>query len=408
MVFIVFFVLIGKNYTHTWFDPLRIYLLTAAFTAVVPVFLYAIGNIDFNLFAYFTLAQLVFWLAFIIPAKKKLILSKKILTNEKRIASILYVIFFSVYVISVGLTYILLGIPLFKESRLDTYSGSGIGILERMIPFCQIYCIFYSFYLWKNSTGLFNSKRIITIFSFFLFAVVGILSGSRSSFYIFLFIYWGYCYYYTRDVQKLSRYYKFFIIGIAISLLSFSLQSGSYNLLGSLSSFGLRAISSGDNYYMALPNDMWKQVETGPWFNHLFYGLLGPVKIIGGSNAPPPPIGFQLTWLVNPTIYGQSTGPLSSPALLGFLYFGWGGIVFSIIIGIFVSLVIFRLPAILPKGIISSILCTYIYIQMLSFIGDPTLGMAYLFDMLFNIFILVLLILLINRPSRKSYHQVPV
>ncbi|MGZ3756560.1 MAG: O-antigen polymerase [Mucilaginibacter sp.] len=400
VLFILFFVYIGKNYTHTWFDPLRLYLLSAAFTAVVPVFLYVTDSIGFNIAAYFTLAQLFFWLAFLLTAKRKLPLSRNNLTNEKAVAFILYLAFLILYFISIGLSYILLGIPIFKESRLDTYTGSGLGILERLMPFFQIYCIFYSFYLWRNSSG-FSKKRILTILSFCLFVVTGILSGSRSSFFIFLFVFWGYSYYYIRDTTAIKKNYKFIIWGIIVSLVTFSVQSGTYNILASMSSFGLRAISSGDNYYMALPNDMYKQVETGPWFNHLFYGLLGPLHIISGDGMPPP-IGFQLTWLVNPSLYGQSTGPLSSPALLGFVYFRWGGLIFSAILGLFVSLVIFRLPTLLPKGIISSVLSTYIYIEMLSFIGDPCLGMAYLFDIMLNFTFLLMLILLINKLSEEK------
>ena len=399
-LFVVLYIYIGKNYTHTWFDPLRLYLLSAAFTAVVPAFLYATDTIDFNIAAYFTLAQILFWLIFLLFAKKKLLLSRKTLTNEKNSAFILYLAFLTLYFVSICLSYMMLGIPIFKESRLDTYTGSGLGILERLMPFFQVYCIFYSFYLWKNSSG-FSNKRILTILSFFLFAITGVLSGSRSSFFIFLFVFWGYSYYYVRDTEAIKNKYKFIVLGIVISLATFSIQSGTYNILASMSSFGLRAISSGDNYYMALPNDMYKQVKTGPWFNHLFYGLLGPLHIING-NGMPPPIGFQLTWLVNPSLYGQSTGPLSSPALLGYVYFGWGGLLFSAVMGMFVSLVIFRLPTLLPKGIISSILSTYIYIEMLSFIGDPCLGMAFLFDIILNSTILIMLILLINKVSQQG------
>ncbi|MDB5115748.1 MAG: hypothetical protein JWQ79_1240 [Mucilaginibacter sp.] len=399
-LFALFFVYIGKNFTHTWFDPLRICLISAVFSIVVPAFLYVVGSIDIDIAAYFVLAQLCFWIAFIIPAKKSIGFSTRRLTNEKDIAFVLYLLFLILYIISISLTYIILGIPIFMESRLDTFTGSGLGALERMMPFFQLYCVFYSFYLWKNSGGI-SIKRVITVLSFCLFVITGILSGSRSSFFIFLYVYWGYSYFYSRDTKLITRYYKFFIIGIIISLVTFSVQSGTYNILASLSSFGLRAISSGDNYYMALPNSMYKQVQTGPWFNNLFYGLLGPLHIISG-NGMPPPIGFQLTWLVNPALNGQSTGPLSSPALLGFLYFGWGGLIFSVIIGLFVSLAVFKLPTLLPKGIISSILSTYIYMEMLSFIGDPCLGMAYLFDITLNVVFLLVMILLINRFLEKT------
>jgi oligosaccharide repeat unit polymerase len=393
----IFFFFIGKRYTNTWLDPLRITLLSVVFTFVVPVFLYATKIIDFEITTYFVFAQFSFWMSFILFAKKKINFSKYQLVDEKKIAYIFFLIFLIIYIISISLTYLILGIPLLKESRLDTFTGSGLGILARIMPFSQIYCIFYSFYAWPKFKK-YGFNKLLVIFSFFIFLTTGILSGSRSSFFIFLFIYWGYCYFYLNNTNKITKNYKYLLVGLVISIFSFVLKSDTTDILTGLSSFGLRVISSGDNYYMALPNDIWKQVQTGPWFQHLFNGLFGPLRIIN-SGLVPPPVGFQLTWLVNPSLVGQSTGPLSSPALLGFLYFRWGGIVFAFILGAFVSILIYRLPSILPKGILSSIFFTYLYIQIPSFIQDAALGMSILFDVFLNLFILVFLISIILKFS---------
>ena len=158
----------------------------------------------------------------------------------------------------------------------------------------------------------------------------------------------------------------------------------------------LRVVSSGDNYYMALPNDTWKNVTTGPWYSHLFLGLLGPLRIISAVTVPPP-IGYQLVWLVNPTLDGLATGPLSSPSLLGLLYFNWGGVIFSFLMGYFVSFCIYSLPRFIPNGLLSAIFATYFYIQMLSFVQDACLGMNYLFDSILNLIIFLVLIILVFR-----------
>jgi oligosaccharide repeat unit polymerase len=398
-----FFLFIGKKYTSSWLDPLRINLLIIVFTAVVPLFLFATGTIKFELTLYFILAQLAFWVGYIIFAKKQITFSKTTLINEEKTAYILYIIFLIVYIILISLTYILLGIPLFMASRLEVYSGSGLGIFARIMPFAQIYCIFYSFYSWKNLKR-FSLKKIVVIFSFLIFLTTGILSGSRSSFFIFLFVYWGYCYFFLANASLVNKYYKFLLLGLVFSIFSFVLKSDGYEILTGLTGFGLRAISSGDNYFMALPNDIWKSVDTGPWFNHLFSGLLGPLRIINTSLVPPP-VGYQLSWAVNPSLDGLATGPLSSPALLGFLYFRWGGIVFSFIIGLLISITIYKVPTIMPKGLLSSIFCCYMYMQMLTFIQDSSLGMSYLFDTILNFCILIILIniilKLLNRDNVK-------
>ena len=389
------YIYIGQRYTHTWADPLRFNLLTNVFVTAVPVFLFIKGFISIETGIYFLIAQSVFWVAFIIPATKYINFSKKVLINETEIAYWLYIIFLFLYVLSISITYIVLGIPLFRESRLDTYTNTGLGILGRMLPFLQIYCIFYSFYLWRSVKKL-SLNKLIVIFSFILFFVTGILSGSRSSIFIFIFTYWAFCYFYLRNTGIIAKYYKFLFIGIGISIMTFTLKADSKDMYTGLISFLSRVISSGDTYYMAFPNDVWKQIQTGPWFNHLFYGFFGPLRLISGEGMPPA-VGFQLTWIVNPSLYGQSTGPLSSPQLLGLLYFGWGGIFFSFIMGLFVSIMIYRIPSLLPKGLISSIVATYLYFQASALILDSCLGMASLFDTILNLIILFLTIFLINK-----------
>jgi oligosaccharide repeat unit polymerase len=388
----LFFVYFGKKYTHTWLDPLRITLLSITFTAVVPLFLFSTGQIDLGITLYFAFAQIAFWIGYLIPAQKQIIFSKRVITDEKKVTYILFVIFFITYLILTLISYILLGIPLFKESRLETYAGSGLGIFARILPFVQCYCIFYSYFIWKKlKRGSLN--KLIIVFSFTVFLITGILSGSRSSFFIFLFIYWGYCYFYLKNINQIARYYKFLALGILISIFSFVIKSESFGTLDGILGFGLRVISSGDNYFMALPNNVWETVVTGPWYTHLFNGLLGPLRIIN-SAAGPPPVGYQIAWAVNPTLDGIATGPLSSPALLGFLYFDWGGIMFSFLLGLFVSLLIYKLPRLLPTGLLTSIFFTYFYMQMLSFVQDATLGMAYLFDSILNFFIFLMFIFL--------------
>lgn len=379
-----FYYKISAKYTYTWFDPLRFTIITNVFSSTVILFLYFTENIAVDVFWHFIISITIFWLALTIFARQTPIYSSKIVINEGKLALILFSLFFALFISFTGATYALLGIPLFSDSRLETYAGSGMGVLGRMIPFFMVYCIFYIIYIWKHSSKL-SLKRWLVVLPIVTFAVTGVLSGSRSSVLIFVFVIWGYFHFYERDTSKLKKYYKVvFLVILGSIFVSFSMKFGSANFIGIGEKFILRAISSGDNYYMALPNNIWEQVETGPWLKHLFYGLLGPLRIIGGDFMPPP-VGYQLTWLVNPHLYGLATGPLSSPSLLGFIYFGWGGLFFSFVTGLFCSYAIFRLPYLFPRGIISSSLSIYIYLNMITFIGDVCLGMGYLFDTILNL-----------------------
>ncbi len=389
---------VTKDYIKTWFDPLAIATITNVFTSAVVIFLYLTNDIDFEMFLHFVMSISIFWFSLTIFAKKLPTYSELKIINFDRFHFPLFILFFALFVSFTGATYAILGIPLLAESRLDIYAGSGMGVFGRMIPFFVVYCLFYVFNLWGKGSK-FSVSKLVVLFVILTFVIEGILSGSRSSFKHLIFTYWGYCHFYKRDTSKLKKYYGLFIILILLSLLSFSLKSDSFSIFDSFSQFILRIISSGDTYYMALPNNIWLNLETGPWYEHLFYGLLGPLRIISSV----PPLGYQMNWLINPSIHGVSTGPLSSPAFLGFMYFGWGGVVFSLAFGLLCSYGIFKLPYIFPKGILTSSISAYVYFNMLSFVGDVCLGMGYLFDTILNIvftFIIILIFLLILNSKK--------
>jgi hypothetical protein len=357
--------------------------------------LYSAGQIEWEIALYFAIAQITFWIAFLIPIQEQISFSDRVVIDENRVADYLFAFFLIVYFTLTIISYSIFGIPLWKESRLETYAGSGLGIFARILPFAQVYCIFYSYFIWKK-LNKFGLKKFIVMLSFIFFLITGILSGSRSSFFIFLFVFWGYHYFYLRNVYRIKEYYKFLVLGLIISVFSFVIKSETLGIFDGLFGFALRVVSSGDNYYMALPNNVWEDVVTGQWYNHLFLGLLGPLRIISAVSAPPP-VGYQLVWILNPSIDGLATGPLSSPALLGWLYFRWGGIVFSFLLGFFVSCCIYKIPRLIPNGLLSSIFITYFYMQMLSFIQDATLGMTFLFDSILNFVMFVTLIICIFR-----------
>ncbi len=389
----LFYWYIGAQYTHTWFDPMRIAMITNVFMATAFVFLYLAGSIDTNIFLYFVLAEIIFWIGFKLGFKPNTkVAQKKTLIGEKKIAFCLFWIFLFLYIVCTLLVYSLLGIPIFQESRLDTFTGSGgLGLIGRMIPFFKIYCIFYIYYL-LNKRPSFSIKMIAYI-SLAIFLVTGILTGSRSSFIIFITVFWGYSYFYRQNISSFKKYYKYFGVFLIVTLFTFGFQSGDLGLMNSFSLFSARMILSGDNYMMALPNDIWKQVFTNGWFTDFFYGLLGPARIMSGEGIQPP-IGYQLTWILYPKLYGLSSGPLSSPSLLGLVYFGWGGLAFVFIIGSFTGFMFYLINHVLPKGVISSIVKIYLTINLITFIFDPRLAMGYLFDSIVNILFLCILILI--------------
>lgn len=393
LMFVIFvFSRLWRKYTHTWFDPLRFQMLISAFAVTIPIFLYVTNVIGTVLFTYIIIAETAFWLGFIILAKEKILFSKRTLKNEESIGLFLFIVSFICYVSFTLITYVQLGIPLFAESRLSTYIGSGLGFMSRMNGFFSIYILVYSFY-YLNKEQMRLRLKLLFVFSILIITIAGVLSGSRSSFLTILFAYWGYRYLFTPNLSNINKYYKYIVVFIVISLVTFGLQANTKDIIYVFQLFFERVVANGDTFWMSLPNDVWKNVEIKNTFDHLFLGLLGPLRIIDEAKTSPP-IGFQLFWDINPTLAGQMFGPLSRASILGLIYFNWGGIFFSFFIGLFISIIIYRLPFFIPQGVISKILYFYIYTQSLVFISDVSLGMNYAFNTLFNLcFVLIFIVI---------------
>jgi len=391
---------IGGKYTRGWIDPLRYVLIFVTFANAVPLFLFWIDEIPAIFFYYFAFSETLFWFGFVLLAKKEITLSKIIIIDEKRISLILYYTIFFLYTAFTLFTYLKFGIPIFSESRLTTLEGSGgFGILARFNNYFIIYILMYSYYRFDQRVSIL--KNILPLISFLTIAITGVLSGSRGSFLIFIYAYFGYQYFFKEKVpslKKITRYIPI-IIGGAIIVLLLN-QSGSKSLLTAFLDLGYRFIGTGDVYWMAYPNDVMSNVHLGNSFEYLFSGILGPLRLIDNTQISPP-VGAQLNWYLNPSIYGVMIGPNARPPVLGYVLFGWFGLLFSFILGLFVSFSLFRLPGIFPKGFITSTFVLYIYLAVQNFIGDPPLGMTYLFDVSINFVFLVVLVFVLQTFKNK-------
>jgi len=382
---------IGVKFTRGWIDPLLYILIFVAFANAVPLFLFFINEIPSIFFYYFVCAETLFWFGFILLAKKEITLSKVRIIGEKKISSILYYFIFFLYTTFTLFTYFKFGIPIFAESRLTTMEGSGgFGILSRFNNYFIIYILMYSYFRFDQKRSIL--KNIVPLFSFLTIAITGILSGSRGSFLIFIYTYFGYQYFFKSNVPSLKSITKYIpiVIGGAIIILLLT-QSGSKSFSSAFFDLGYRFICTGDVYWMAYPNNAMSNVHLGSSFKYLFSGMLGPLRLIDNTQIPPP-LGAQLNWYLNPSIYGIMAGPNARPPVLGYVLFGWFGLFFSFFLGLFVSFLLFRLPRILPKGLITSTFVLYLYLSVQNFIGDPPLGMTYLFDISINLIVLIVLI----------------
>ncbi len=391
--------LVARRVTNSWFDPFRIGFVFVAFANAVPVFLFLINKIAFNDFIYFFFAETSFWIGFLLFSKKNVVFAEKRFVNERKLAYIVFLIFLVLYLIFTGLIYYLRGIPLLMKSRLDLFKDSGgLAILGRVSFFFQIYCLIYGFYLWSITNERIN--KVIVLFSVCLFILTSILSGSKSNFLYLLYSFWGYNKFYKNRNIDGKKYYKYFIPAFVVGIIVIVIQTHS-NVTDGILSFCTRFISDGDIYWMSYPNQAYKKVIINDWFANFFQGFFGPMRLIDYSKAGTI-LGYQIEWIIYPYLKGFSAGPNSRLPVLGYIYFGWGGLIFSFLNGLFLSIISFKIASFFPKGIFSTIIFSYIYMLIFSMSGDAVSGMSNLFNILFNCVFLFFTIFIVSLFISKS------
>lgn len=382
---------IAKYYTHSWLDPLRYALFTVPLANSVPLFLFYMNEISPHLFYYTLSAEILFWVGFLIPSKRSITFSKVYISEDAVTIRILFFMIFILYVISYIFTYTMFGIPIFLESRLITYFGSGgFGALGRINSFFEVFILIYCY--WQLSTSSSFKTKVIYFVPFILIAIIGILSGSRSSAMTFFVCFFGYSHFYARKKINDSRFIKYFPIILVGALAVLIIKNGG-NILAALLAVVIRLVATGDCYYMGYPNDIINLVDTGNSTLFLASNILAPLRIIDISTIASP-VGVQLTSILFPNLDGLFVGPNARPPILGYVLFGGMGMLFTFITGFMTSCILFRLPSIFPRGFVPSVVLFYIYMVSIRFIGDPTFGIASLFDVALNILVLMFLIVI--------------
>jgi len=394
---------IGKIYSQSWIDPLRISLVFVSFANAVPTFLFFVGEIKSYLFYFFICSETSFWIGFIILASSKIKLSQRRVFDDKKLNKHLFILLFIIYLVFTFITYSRFGLPIFNESRIATYQDSGgYGIFARISPFISNFLLMYCFYQLDRDNKLHNKfNKLISVIVFLSIAITGILSGSKSAFLGFVFAYFGYNSYYKEKEFNFKKNIKYIpiILSGAFAVIWVS-GNGEQSIFTVLDDFFLRMISTGDCYYMSYPNEIINDLVAGNSELFLFSNLLAPMRLLDPSTIPKP-LGVQIAWIVYPNLEGLFVGPNSRHEIVGYVLYGFGGgIMFSFIIGILTSFLMFRLPSLLPKSFINSTIITFIYISSVIFITDVTAGIAIIFDIMLNTSILMILILII-----KSFHN---
>jgi oligosaccharide repeat unit polymerase len=411
-IFLHYFIF--RSQIKSLLDPYFLAIVSSVFCLTDVFLLYFTDSISFYLFLSYLLTQFGFFLGlYFFKVKKKVYISDKINVEKNKRNSLIAFYFFSfVYLISQCIIYKLKGIPLFMESRLETFaSGGGTGVLGRISDVCSIFSLYAFFLVIKIDKFRISEvpKYIILLMIFTTF----FLSGSKSSFLIVFSVFWcfiifaqikggNYLVYFRllKNNLKLILIISFIVVFFIIYVQSLNPTITSDNSLNPVLALCLRFVHSGDIYWYAYPNNVYLKIKSDQWFAALFNDTLGLLRVRDWSTLPEA-IGITFKNIHHPSDVPQ--GPNARHNVFGLIYYGFfGSVVFSFGIGVVLSFIRNKLPYILRADIFGGATFTYLMCRGASIDSDPMLTVTYFNNIIFILPVFYILYLMLIEFLRTN------
>lgn len=401
--------LIFRSQVKSILDPYFLAVISSIFCFTIVFLLFFTSNISLYLFLSYVLTQIGFFLGLYTFRVKSInnVITKTNSKSNKYSSIIAFYFFSSVYIISQCLIYKLKGIPLFMESRLETFaSGGGAGVLGRISDVSSIFSI-YAFFL-VVKIDKFRTSEIPKYLILLLIFITFFLSGSKSSFLIVFSVFWCYIIFtkikggdylsYFRLIKRNIRLVVILslsVVFIIINVQSSNPNNESENALNPFLALCLRFLHSGDIFWYAYPNNVYSKISDNQWFAALFNDTLGLLRIQDWSKLPEA-IGITFKNIHHPSDILQ--GPNARHNVFGLIYYGFfGSIFFSYFLGVVLSFIRNKLPYILRENFFGGAVFTYLMCRGASIDGDPMLTITYFDNIVFILpFLYILYLLLIE------------
>jgi hypothetical protein len=386
--------LIFRPLVNSVVDPYFLSILSSIFSTSVVLILAYTRNISMQLFLSFVLTQLGFFIGlFTFRFRKEPNVSIRVNFKQNYNSHLIAFYFFSfIYLLSQGVIYVIKGIPLFMESRLETFTGGGgSGVFGRISDVSSVFSLYAFFLVVKiDRFRLVDGFKYLTLVLIF---ITLFLSGSKSSFLIVLYVFWCFIFFARVKGDNVSVYYQFFKKNIKIIILGglglvsviISIQSNSNGLdeigLNPIIALILRFIHSGDVYWYAYPNNVYLLVNGERWFAALFTDTLGLLRLIEWDQLPEA-IGITLKNIHHSSDILQ--GPNARHNVFGLIYFGlYGSILFSFILGALLSFIRNVLPYLVNNNYFGGGIFTFLMCKGAALDTDPMLAITYFNNLIF-------------------------
>lgn len=387
-----------KHQVKSILDPYFLVVISSVFCLSDIMLLYFTGNISDYILSNYIFTQISFLLGLYFFNVKKISFKidneiKQSIFKSYEHNEIAFYFFSFIYLFSQVLIYIIKGIPLFMESRLETFStGDGAGVLGRVADITSILSLYMFFSIIKVDKLRFSEipKYIVLFLIFFTF----LLSGSKSGFLIVFSVFWSYILFAVIKGKDYSTYLKLLknnikrilILSIILVSLIIIVQTNSQveNIEDRVNPFlalVIRFVHSGDVYWYAYPNNVYLRIPSNNGFAALFTDILGFTRLINWEVLPKA-IGIILKDIHHPS--DVPSGPNARHNVFGLIYFGfYGSVLFSFGIGLILGFVRNKLPYLVKDNILGGFIFTYLFIKISAIDTDPMMTFTYVTNLLF-------------------------
>jgi oligosaccharide repeat unit polymerase len=390
-----------RKFIFSIFDPLFVLTIFSCFGGAVVIFMFWLQIIEYKYFLSYILTQIAFILGVRVfkPINvDKLILLKPVKRDSENtsLLLVLYILVSLIYISTQIITYMIAGVPLFQQSRLDFFvSDSGFGLFSRVIYSTSLATMFLLMYRFEKWNGNVYAK-MYDIFVLINIIINATLSGSKSSMLILLSITFYYGLFSIRKNGNLLFFnkvkkYQYIITGMAVVVavaVSLIQDSSSYGQNIGLLSFLNRLILSGDVFINAYPNSV---IENMEWHNPLlviFQDFLGLFRLISWQDAPTT-LGIELYRYFDPA--AATVGPNPRHNVFGYVYFGYvGSLFYSFLIGAILSFTRTKLFLSTKPTIIRGMLYMLIAFPTTGIEADIGSVIAYIDNAIFIVFPLII------------------
>lgn len=394
--------LLFRNQVKSFLDPYFISVFSSVFCFTDVFFMYFVNKISFYIFASYVLTQISFILGFYTFKKRKVSLVdvNKNLDSKKNVSSnnlIAFYFFSFIYLTSQCIIYATKGIPLFMVSRLETFSdGGGSGVLGRITEVSSIFSL-YAFFLVIKIDKI-RPSEFLKYFVIGLIFLTFMLSGSKSSFLTFFYVFWCYIVFSQIKGGNYQAYLSLLknnirnivVVSITLACVVIYIQSKSKQEEGDISEamnpiveMAFRFVYSGDIYWFSYPNNVYQSIPSDRGITALFGDVFGLFRIYDWAEMPQA-IGLTMKRYHHPS--DIITGSNARHNVFGLIYYGFiGSVFFSYTLGLVLSFIRNKLPHYLKYTFFGGGIFTYLIIKTAGLDTDPPLAITYL-DNLFFVF----------------------